>query len=57
MPIACREWTIFVPTLVLIAQAIFFLECRQTDTQTHNATDHPIYDSTTASIGNKNSWW
>jgi len=38
-----------IPSLVLIAQVVFFLECglthRQTDRQTHevtDATDHPI---------------
>jgi len=29
-----QPWTICLPTLVLIAQAIFLLQCRQTDIQT-----------------------
>jgi len=31
-------WGMHVPSLVLIAQAVFFLECRHT--QTHKVTEH-----------------
>jgi len=35
-------WTICLPTLVLIAQAVFLLECRQTKRQT-DATERPTH--------------
>jgi len=48
-------WSICVPRLVLIAQAIFLLECRQTDRQ-RDATERPTHASGyTADVGNHNS--
>jgi len=39
--------TIYVLTLVFIAQAISILECRQTSRKTHNLTDHFTHDVAT----------
>ena len=56
MPSSCHGLyvTICLPTLVLIVQAIFLLECRQTDKQMQlNAL--PNAGGYTASVGNNSS--
>jgi len=47
-------WTLSLPTSVLIAQAVFLLQRRQTDihTVTADVTDHAPNVSTTASEDN-----
>jgi len=40
-----------VPSLVLIAQAVFLLECRQTDRPT-DATERPTHAGGYAGVGN-----
>jgi len=48
--------SICVSSLMLIAQVVFLLErghkhaCRHTDTESHNATDHPTHASATAVV-------
>ena len=49
-------WTICLPTLVLIAQAVFFLERGQTDQQTDkhtDATERPTHAGGYAGMGNE----
>jgi len=46
-------YAVFLPTLVLIAQAFFLLECKHTDTHTvTDTTERPTHGSASAGLGN-----
>jgi len=49
---AAMDYTVYVPSLALVAQVCFLLECRHTETVT-DTSDHPSHTSATAGVDNE----